>query len=607
MTQLPKILIVDDKEQNLYALEKLLREFSVEVLRATSGFDALSLVLENEFCVAIVDVQMPGMDGYELVELLRGNERTSNLPIIFVSAIYSDEYHHRKGYDSGAIDFLSKPFIPEILLSKVEIFIALYDQRLKLEAMVQEVNRTNEALSRQTWQLQTSAQVSRQITSILDIETLLSEVVDLIRVRFDYYFAGVWLLDRPKLNVRLRASSYRDPPLEVNSRSTSIALDGKLSIIAHVCHTTKAYLADGVKSDDNYLAIAELPNVSSELVLPLMVGEKLLGVLDFQSDHIAAFSELDVTVLQTLTDQIAIAIRNAELYTGLEDEVKERTSELQKAYHHLELLDLNKSNFIQVVAHELRTPLTVVKGFSQMLLRADLIQEHEIYSRQVEGIVSGAERMHTIVNSMLDIIKIDSQALRLLPQKLSLANLLEMLQQSLSSTLAQRNLTMTLVDIRTLPDIEADHEALRKMFNHVVGNAIKYTPDGGAIIITGSMISEESGEPPTPHNFVKIDVHDTGIGIDPAVQDLIFTKFYQTGSAGEHSSGSTKFKGGGPGLGLAIARGIAIAHGGQVWVESSGCDEEKCPGSTFYIVLPTTQKEGYQKQILESLTKSEKD
>jgi putative two-component system response regulator len=130
----PKMLIVDDYADNLFTLSKLLRELDVDVYQATSGEEALGLVLEYDFCVAILDVQMPEMNGYELAELLRGNESTSKLPIIFLSAMYSDEYHHRKGYDAGAVDFLSKPYIPEVLLSKVRVFISLYEQRLQLES-----------------------------------------------------------------------------------------------------------------------------------------------------------------------------------------------------------------------------------------------------------------------------------------------------------------------------------------------------------------------------------------------------------------------------------------------------------------------------------------
>jgi len=142
----PKILIVDDKPQNLYVLEQLLAKLPVEVIQATSGADALSFTLKHDFCLAIVDIQMPEMDGYELVELLRGNPPTANLPVIFVSAIYSDEYHHRKGYDAGAVDFMSKPFVAEILLSKVKIFLDLYHQRVKLEELVDQLNTKNETL-----------------------------------------------------------------------------------------------------------------------------------------------------------------------------------------------------------------------------------------------------------------------------------------------------------------------------------------------------------------------------------------------------------------------------------------------------------------------------
>ena len=151
----PKILIVDDQAENLFALQKLLATLEVEVYQASSGNDALGLALEHEFAVAILDVQMPEMDGYELVELLRGNESTATLPIIFVSAVYSDEYHHRKGYDAGAVDFISKPFIPEILLSKIKIFVDLYQQRHQLQAVIGELNHANEQLQLSNKELQT--------------------------------------------------------------------------------------------------------------------------------------------------------------------------------------------------------------------------------------------------------------------------------------------------------------------------------------------------------------------------------------------------------------------------------------------------------------------
>jgi len=144
-TDLPKILIVDDKPENLYALRKILGQLAVQVIEADSGFTAMGLALKNDFCVAIVDVQMPEMDGYELVEFLRSDPYTRNLPVIFVSAIFSDEYHHQKGYEAGAVDFMSKPFNPEILLSKIRIFMELYRQRLALQNANEQLAAMNTA------------------------------------------------------------------------------------------------------------------------------------------------------------------------------------------------------------------------------------------------------------------------------------------------------------------------------------------------------------------------------------------------------------------------------------------------------------------------------
>jgi two-component system sensor histidine kinase/response regulator len=142
----PEVLIVDDRQENLYILDRMLKALNVEVVQALSGAEALNLTLEHDFCVAIVDIQMPEMDGYQLVALLRSNADTATLPVIFVSAIYSDEYHHKKGYEAGAVDFMSKPFVPEILLSKVKVFVDLYRQRRALEEEVQRRRQAEAAL-----------------------------------------------------------------------------------------------------------------------------------------------------------------------------------------------------------------------------------------------------------------------------------------------------------------------------------------------------------------------------------------------------------------------------------------------------------------------------
>ncbi len=137
----PKILIVDDKLANLIALETLLQNIDVDCIRALSGNEALQLTLEHEFALALIDVQMPDMDGFETVELMRNVAITKYLPVIFVSAIYSDDFYKIKGVEAGAVDFITKPIVPKVLLGKVKIFLELYSQKLQLEKTVSELEK----------------------------------------------------------------------------------------------------------------------------------------------------------------------------------------------------------------------------------------------------------------------------------------------------------------------------------------------------------------------------------------------------------------------------------------------------------------------------------
>lgn len=331
----PNILIVDDKPENLYTLVKVLQPLKVTVTQAESGARALELILEHEFCLAIVDVQMPEMDGYELVELLRSNLNTAHLPVIFVSAIYSDEYHHRRGYDAGAVDFLSKPFVPEILVSKVKVFLDLCEQRKKLEATVAQLNATNTTLTKYTRQLETSIQVSRQISSILDRDALLEEVVTLIQKRFDYYFVGIWLWDEARSNLTLHTGAGKATG-QTLPKGFDLMPKYAHGVIGSVCRTGESYRVNDTANNPRYVALRELPRTRAELTLPLHVGDNLvLGALDIQSDVRAAFDVQDANVLQSLADQIATAIHNADLYarvvqlnTELEGRVQARAEDL---------------------------------------------------------------------------------------------------------------------------------------------------------------------------------------------------------------------------------------------------------------------------------------
>lgn len=312
MSDKPKILIVDDKPENLFALDKVLQKLAVEVLQAKSGKEALDLVLEHEFALAIVDVQMPQMDGYELVELIRGNYGTSSLPVIFVSAIFSDEYHHRKGYDAGAVDFMSKPFIPEILLSKVRVFVDLYEKRLKLQKLVDELNSANTALSRRTMLLETSSKIGQQITSILDLKELLWQVTSIIQMQFSYPWVSIWLESEDKTNLVLGARTKNT--LEIG---TQLAYAHR-GLIGQVCRTGEVAIDNKAGQNSGYISTPGLPVVFSELALPIKFSKTILGVLDIQSERLQAFSPEDVAALQLLSSQIAVAVRNAKLYAQVQ-------------------------------------------------------------------------------------------------------------------------------------------------------------------------------------------------------------------------------------------------------------------------------------------------
>jgi two-component system sensor histidine kinase/response regulator len=146
MNAKPKILIVDDKPENLVALERVLRDMNVELVKATSGNDALKATLHHDFALALLDIQMPEMDGYELASILREEEKTNHLPFIFISAVYTDNLNVFKGYEKGAFSFITKPFQPEILINKVKFFVEKHQQEIELFQLNKNLEKKNEEL-----------------------------------------------------------------------------------------------------------------------------------------------------------------------------------------------------------------------------------------------------------------------------------------------------------------------------------------------------------------------------------------------------------------------------------------------------------------------------
>lgn len=256
-------------------------------------------------------------------------------------------------------------------------------------------------------------------------------------------------------------------------------------------------------------------------------------------------------------------------------------SDLQKNNKILRQLDRNKMEFIQVAAHELRTPLTIVKGYVNVLNSFPELKENTALVEVMEGIAKGADRMHEVVNTMLDVTRIENEKLRISPVPVPLKRILHELSSDFIKAAAERTIEIVVEQDADTPAINADPSLIQKALYHLIVNAIKFTPDGGRITLRSHPITMEHLAP-----GVEISVQDTGIGLDAEHHELVFEKFYQVGNVAIHSSGKTSFKGGGPGVGLAIVRGVARAHGGKVWVESAGHDEVNFPGCIFYLQLP---------------------
>lgn len=288
--------------------------------------------------------------------------------------------------------------------------------------------------------------------------------------------------------------------------------------------------------------------------------------------------------LEALSALEPVFAHSAERLAWLSSKAAEAklAEELQRAQYSLAKLDHTKSDFISIAAHELKTPLTIVQGYTA-ILSSELTDNPRLQS-VIQGLDSGIKRLQAIIRDMIDVSLIDSKVLTLSLQPTSLTEIIRLAVDDLKKSAASRRLAVKLRRFpSTVNNMYLDPHRIHQVFANLIGNAIKYTPDGGTITLEAQVVMGRT----TPIlDFVQVTVADTGIGI--AQDDLphIFDKFYRVGETDLHSTGKTKFKGGGPGLGLVIVKGIVEAHEGRIWAESPGYDEEKCPGTTFHVMLP---------------------
>ncbi len=438
-------------------------------------------------------------------------------------------------------------------------------------------------------------QYSESISNILDVQRLASVAVGLIIESMELQRGFLFLVDTETATGGHRVYRLRAARTDGERQILPLMLDENHPIALHLARDQKALLQFDLDLLPTFQTVSRLERewfdrLETEVYAPIFANRRWIGLLALGAKLSSQrFTDDDLITVSALANQTAVALENARLVENLlklNNQLSQAYRDLDKANRDLERLDQTKSDFISIASHELRTPLTVMRGYIEMMLEDRNLDDN---IKQVVGSLHKSTlRLHEIMDSMFDIAQIDARALQLHIQPVDTAALVQDVCTGVKRPLADRSISLTL-DLPPLPTVKADPNTLRKVFSHLVNNAIKFTPNDGTIRITGTVAPPSQID--LPHGGVEIIVSDTGVGVDNEFHEMIFTKFYQPGELNKHSTSQSRFKGGGAGLGLALSKGIVEAHGGRIWVKSAGHDEVNLPGSQFHVLLPLVKQD----------------
>jgi signal transduction histidine kinase/DNA-binding response OmpR family regulator len=587
------ILLVDDNSNNLLALEAMLADLGQNLVRATSGVEALRRLLEQDFALALLDIQMPELDGFQTAALIRARERSRHMPIIFLTAYNKSDEQISQGYELGAVDFLFKPIVPTILRAKVQAFVDLshkteqvkrqalllreveqreHERRLEEAAQRWEADRLREEMIKERRLAETLA---RTVAERERAEVALQSSND--RLRFLSEMANRLLVgERPK---ELLHSLYRDLAAHLHLEvyfNYLMAHDGRTlrleaysgvddataatlgtvqlgeSLAGTVALTRRPLIAEDVQhSDDVALKTVRDLGITTHACFPLIAQDRLLGTLSFGTRGRRAFAPDDIAVMQVVSDQVAVSLERARLI----EELSMRNFDLADA-------DRRKDEFLAMLAHELRNPMAPIVNAVHLLRLPKATGP--VVQRALDAIDRQVGHMVRLVDDLLDLSRINTGKVELRKERVTLATIVDHAVQT-SAPLMQKYrhefvLAMPPEDVLLI----ADRTRLTQVVSNLLNNA-KYSPAGGRIDLIGERDGAE----------VVITVRDRGIGIRPEMLDSVFGLFVQSDRTADRSQG-------GLGIGLTLVKSLVELHGGSVSAHSEGLGH----GSEFVVRLP---------------------
>jgi signal transduction histidine kinase len=439
--------------------------------------------------------------------------------------------------------------------------VALDNARLYAEAQQEltERKRAEAILDKRATELQTVAKVSTAASTILEARILLQNVVDLTKDNFGLYHTHIYLVDQPTGMLVLTAGAG-EVGRRMVSEGRSIALNRMQSLVARAAREREAVIVNDVRAAPDFLPHPLLPDTRSEMAVPMIAGDQLLGVFDVQHDQPGYFTEEDVRIQTALAAQVAVALQNANLY-----------AEQAAIVTRLRELDHLKSTFLANMSHELRTPLNSILGFTDVMLEELDGPLTDLMESDLKVVQKNGKHLLNLINDVLDMAKIEAGKMSLSLERFNLQEVLEEVVEIIGPLARDKALDLRIATEPTdALDLTADRIRLRQVMINLVGNAIKFTEQGGITL----QAMQHNGS-------VRVAIRDTGFGIPPDKLEAIFEAFSQVDT-------STTRKASGTGLGLPISRRLIELHGGRLWAESSGIPGE---GSTFFVELPLEAQE----------------